>query len=362
MARILILSASAGAGHNRAAEALHESARAYCPGTETRWVDSLKYTNRLFAKAYEKSYIWMASSAPTLWGFFYKRATVSAEQKRFQKVVEMHDRHAYKKLAAHVDEFEPDALICTHFLPANALLARKTRVPVYLVVTDYEAHRLWVHRRAAGIFVATEEVRWQVGKFGYPVEQVRVTGIPIHPVFSSRQPPTTSDKPEILFMSGGFGMGQMATAVEHLLDLDLPFRLTVICGKNEKMRKRIQKLARGRAEVHGFVTNIHEFMARADLAITKSGGLTSSECLASALPIVVFSPIPGQEEANADALLERGAAVKARTPDVLDFKVRELLENPARLDMMKRAASSAARPGAGREILRCVLDENTPGG
>jgi len=116
------------------------------------------------------------------------------------------------------------------------------------------------------------------------------------------------------------------------------------------------------AEVLGFVTNVDELMGRSDLIITKSGGLTVSECLARRLPMVLYSPIPGQEECNADYLLEHGCAVKARTLDVLDYKVLELLENPARLDMMRRACGTVARASAGRDVLRHILDENSARG
>jgi len=368
MTRLLILSASAGAGHNRAAEAIHESARAYSPGVETRWVDSLKYTNRLFAKLYEQSYVWMASYSPSLWGILYKQAGKNVERKKIDKVIELHDRLTYRKLIEHVEEFRPDAAICTHFLPANVLLAKKVPIPVYVVVTDFDAHSLWLNRKAAGYFVASDEVKVQLARYGYPAERVRVTGIPIHPVFSREEPappPGTADrprKPRLLMMSGGFGMGHMEEVLERLLAIRTPFELTVVAGKNEKMKKKLEALASGRAVVHGFVTNVHELMAQSDLIITKSGGLTVSECLAKRLPMVIFSPIPGQEECNADFLLEHGCAVKARTLDVLDYKVLELLENPARLDMMKRAAGAVARPFAGRDILRHVLDENTARG
>ena len=361
MTRLLILSASAGAGHNRAAEAVHESARAYSPGVATEWVDSLKYTNRLFARLYERSYVWMASYSPSLWGILYKQAGKNVERRKLDKVIELHDRLTYRKLMGHVEEFRPDAAICTHFLPANVLLAKKLSIPVYVVVTDFDAHTLWLNRKAAGYFVASDEVKVQLARYGYPANRIRVTGIPIPPVFSQDAPAPPADKPRLLMMSGGFGMGHMEEVLERLLAIKNPFHLTVVAGKNEKMRKKLEAISAGRAEVHGFVTNVHELMGRSDLIITKSGGLTVSECLAKRLPMVIFSPIPGQEECNADYLLEHGAAVKARTLDVLDFKVLELLENPARLDMMKRAAGAIARPFAGRDILRHVLDENTSG-
>ncbi len=362
MARLLILSASAGAGHNRAAEALHESCRAFSPGVESAWVDSLKYTNRVFARLYEQSYVWMASYTPTLWGVLYKQAGKQKDRRRMEKLVELHDRLTYRKLIARVEEFRPDLVLCTHFLPANVVLAKKVGVPVYVVITDFDAHTLWVNRKAAGYFVASDEVKVLLARFGYPPDRIRVTGIPIHPVFAEPSPAPPSDRPRLLFMSGGFGMGHMEEALEALLAIRTPFHLTVVAGRNEKMKQRLEAIAGDRARVHGFVTNVHELMAASDLIITKAGGLTVSECLARRLPMVIFSPIPGQEECNADYLLEHGCAVKARTLDVLDYKVLELLENPSRLDMMKRACGAVARPWAGRDVLRHVLDENSARG
>ena len=358
MPRILILSASAGAGHNRAAEAVHECARAYSPGVETAWVDTLKYTNKLFSKVYERSYFWVASYAPDLWGALYKQLGKKRDPSAFEKVVELHDRLTYRKLMAHVEEFKPDAILCTHFLPMSVMLAKKVAVPVYVVVTDYDVHRQWVHKKAAGYFVASDHVKVILSRFGYPAEKIHVTGIPIHPAFARETPREASDRPRLLVMGGGLGMGDMEEALARVLSLPIQFHCTVVAGKNESMRRKLEKVADGRATVTGFVTNVHELMSKSDLIVTKSGGLTVSECLARQLPMVLYSPIPGQEECNADFLLEHGCAVKARSIDILDYKVMELLENPHRLDMMKRACAAVARPYAGRDVLRHLLDEN----
>lgn len=360
MPRLLVLSASAGAGHNRAAEAVHESAKTWCPGVESEWVDSLQYTNKLFSKLYEKSYFWLASHAPELWGALYKQLGKKRPPGTLEKAVELHDRLAYKKLMAHVERFRPDAVVCTHFLPMSVLLAKKIDVPVYVVVTDYDVHRQWLNTRAAGYFVGAEHVKVLLGRLGYPPGKIRVTGIPIHPVFAQEVAPSSSDKPRLLLMGGGLGMGDMVEALRRLLEL--PCRITVIAGRNEPLRRKLEAAAAGRATVHGFVDNIHELMGAHDLIVTKAGGLTVTECLARRLPMVLYSPIPGQEECNADYLLERGCAVKARSLDILDYKIHELLESPARLDMMKRACGAAARPYAGRDLLRAVLDENPPRG
>lgn len=356
MARFLILSTSVGAGHNRAAEALCEGAREWFPGLKTEWVDSLRYTNRVFARLYERSYLWMAGAAPDLWGLLYKHAGQRPDR-RLRQAVELYDRLAYRQLLRRVEEFRPDAVLCTHFLPVHVLLAKRVGVPVYVVVTDFDVHELWVDARAAGYFVASEEVRAILRRKEVPDDRIHVTGIPVHPTFTRPFPRAASDRPTVLFMSGGFGMGPMREALERILEIRRPLRLIVVAGRNERLRRGLSEVAGGQAEIHGFVPNIQDFMWKSDLIITKAGGLTVSECLACSLPMVLFAPLPGQEEANADYLLERGAAVKARTIDVLDFKVRQLLEDPDRLERMRKAAAAAARPYAGREILRGVLDD-----
>lgn len=357
--RILILSASAGAGHNRAAEALEAAAKEFYPGVSAQWADSLKYTPLFFRKFYEQSYLWMANHAPSLYGLLYKMTGKKSEPKA-GKIIKSYDRVSYTRLMRFVDRVDPDVVIATHFLPPNVILAHKGKhLPVYTVVTDYDIHPAWFNRGVAGYFVPTPEIKVQVERMGYPEDRVRVTGIPIHPVFSQehgsarRALKLRDDRPVVLFMSGGFGIGDMETAVERLAKIEKPFQLVVVCGKNESLRKKVSK-HKG-VQAHGFVKNVQDFMEASDLVITKAGGLTVSECLAKGAPMIIYSPIPGQEERNCDYLLERGAAIKAKSLEVLDYKVAELLETAGKLDTMKSAAASAARPHAAREILKHVV-------
>lgn len=359
MKRLLILSASAGAGHNRAAEALDAACAEFHPGVKSQWADSLKYTPRLFRKFYEQSYLWMASKSPMIWGMLYK-LTGKKTHPRADKLVRTYDRVSYTRLMKFIDKVAPDAVIATHFLPPNVIHAHRGRhLPVYTVVTDYDVHPMWYNPGVAGYFVPTEETKVQLARLGCPEDRIRVTGIPIHPIFSRtretacRALKLPENRPVVLFMSGGFGMGDMETAVNRLLRLADRCQLVVVCGKNESLRKRISRISG--IQVHGFVKNVQDFMQESDLVITKAGGLTVSECLAKGAPMVIYSPIPGQEERNCDYLLERGAAVKAKGLDVLDFKVAELLEAPDKLATMKRSARAAARPHAAREILGHVL-------
>lgn len=367
MARLLVLSAGAGAGHNRAAEAVAAAAKE--EGHEAHWLDALKYTSRVFNALYADAYIWMANHSPEVWGYFYKLLGKPAKQPVLERLVREYDSRSYRNFMEAVTDCRADAIVCTHFLPPNVVRAHLGRraPPLYTVITDFDVHRYWVQKETDGYFVGNDQVRWLLGQFGFPADRIDVTGIPVHPAFSRargraevrRELGLDPAAPTVLFMSGGFGMGDMAAATGQLLALDAPFQLLVVAGRNEKLRARLEKEVKGsrrRVRVFGFVDNVQDLMEASDLLISKSGGLTSCEAMARSLPMIVFSPIPGQEERNADYLIESGAALKAPAAPVLGFKVVEALQTPGRLGKMKAAAASIARPRAARDVVRRVLE------
>lgn len=367
MARLLFLSAGAGAGHNRAAEAL--AAAAAEEGHEARWLDVLKFTSRVFNALYADAYVWMANHSPELWGFFYKLMGKPVRRPALDRLVREYDSRSYKPFMEAVAGYRADAIVCTHFLPPNVVRAhlRERRPPLYTVVTDFDVHAFWVQPDTDTYFVGNDQVRWLMGRFGFPMDRIEVTGIPVHPVFSRtrgrrdvrRELGLDGAGPTVLFMSGGFGMGDMVSATEQLLALETPFQLLIVAGRNDRLRGRLEKAvqrSRRRVRVFGFVNNVQDLMEASDLLISKSGGLTSCESMARSLPMIVFSPIPGQEERNADYLIENGAALKAPTAEVLGFKVAEALETPGRLDKMRKSAAAIARPRAARDIVRRVLE------
>ncbi len=365
--RLLALSAGTGAGHNRAAEAIDACAREGFPDVASEWVDSLDYTNRVFQTLYGDSYIWMVNHSPALWGILYDAMGKKIQRPTLDRAIKTYDRLAYRKLKKHIDTFAPDAVVCTHFLPTNVVLARvrPKPPPVFVVVTDFDVHSAWINPGAAAYFVASDEVKHQVERYGIPAERVVVTGIPILPRFGVRRGrdavlrdlKLTPKAPVVLMISGGAGMASLEEAVERVLAVPQDMHLLVVCGKNEKLKKRVETLTKGageRARVYGFVTNVHDMMEAADLVITKAGGLTVSEALSRGAPMVIYMPIPGQEERNTDYLLERGAAVKAQGVSTIDFKVKELLSDSGRLARMRKAAEAIARPHAARDVIRLI--------
>ena len=290
----------------------------------------------------------------------------------FAKLRRAVERLNTRLLRDAIAAFAPDHIICTHFLPAE-LLAHEIRrgrpvAPVWVQVTDFDLHRMWVHTGMSGYFNASDEIAARMIARGIPAGAVYVTGIPIMPVFSRRydrvacaaeigiDPAMTT----LLLMTGGAGLTGGDTLVERLLQAPGTFQIIALAGRSAPLLERYRQLAArypGRLFPFGFTKTIERIMACADLAVTKPGGLTVSECLAMGLPMLLIAPIPGQEERNADYLIEQGVALKAHDAIALEFKTTTLLADPARLARMHERARAIARPDAALAVLRRVLPD-----
>jgi processive 1,2-diacylglycerol beta-glucosyltransferase len=232
--------------------------------------------------------------------------------------------------------------------------------------TDFETHRLWVNEPCDHYFTATEEGAQYLHYWGVPRERTTTTGIPIHPVFSEAKERGTllrkhgldAERPILLQLAGGFGVGPIEGIYRALLDVGLPLQVVVITGKNEKARKQLEAVpcpSRHRAKVLGFTDEIDELMAAADLVVSKPGGLTTSETLARGAAMVIINPIPGQESRNSDFLLENGAAIKVNNLGTLGYKLKALLSDAGRLRQLKANAQSLGRPRAAFDVVERAL-------
>jgi len=368
--KILLLSVSAGSGHKRAAEALLACALAEDEKVEIRHLDVMDFVTAGFRKIYTDFYIRLVNRAPLLWGYLY-HATNSAQAnsvlEKLRRGVERLNARPLKKM---LTSFQPDAIICTHFLPAEMLsyLLRKSELhcPVWVQVTDFDLHRMWVHDNMAGYFAANEEVAERMRQNGIPAHKIHVTGIPVMPGFM-QQPERhicaaeyglDPHKPTVLLMGGGAGVGDLDKLTAHLLCLDATFQLITLAGNNKPMLSKMQALAQQHPDKLlplGYSNQVERLMVCADLVITKPGGLTTSECLASGVAMIVTSPIPGQEERNADFLLEQGVALKAHDPISLAYRLNLLLSQPSKLREMRRKALALGKPHAAADVLTQVL-------
>jgi processive 1,2-diacylglycerol beta-glucosyltransferase len=271
---------------------------------------------------------------------------------------------------------QPDLCVATHFLPAEIIAwliaKKKLRARNAIVVTDYDVHAMWLCRTVDRYYLAIEEAAEYLANIGVPRAKLHVTGIPIDPLFAvplSRAEARKSlgldvEATNLLVSAGGYGIGPVEKLVKKLLDLQRPWQIVAIAGKAEKTRKRLEALAKVAGKIPsgaprlcavGFTTEMDKYMAAADLMVGKAGGLSTSEALARALPIALIEPIPGQEERNADHLLEAGAAIRCNNLPAAPWKIAALLDDPARLNRMREAARKLGKPAAAAAIAEDAL-------
>ena len=365
--QVLILSASAGAGHLRAAQAIERAFAEAAPTWEVHNHDTLRFTNPLFRRLYSKTYIEMVNRMPEILGWLYDRLDDPDQDDRLQLAFDKLNTGPLIKL---LERLQPDITVCTHFLPAEIIswLIGKGRLSTRqaIVVTDFDVHAQWLCPNYAHYFVAIDETRAHLEELGVPPEKVTVSGIPIDPVFAVPKDKLAMrekhglrpDGPVILSSAGGFGVGRVDELMTSLLKLRHRAQVVAVCGKNEELKAQLDELAsqqpadaRVALKVVGYTTEMDELMAASDLVIGKPGGLTTSEAMARGLVYVIVSPIPGQEERNSDHLLEEGAAIRCNNLPVLAYKVDQLLDDPARLEVMRRQALKLGRPRAAFDIV-----------
>ena len=369
--RILVLSASAGAGHVRAAQALEHALVATGRVREVRHVDILQYTSKLFRRVYAEAYLDLVNRAPEVLGWLYDYFDVPWKHERLRLALDKLNTTRFVRL---LERERPDWVVSTHFLPAEIIgwLRSKGRLTTRqaIVVTDFDVQGMWLTRHVDRYFVALDETRAHLERLGVPAATITVSGIPIDPVFAVPQDARAMrakhglapDRTTILVSAGGFGVGPIEALIHMLLELQHPSQLVVICGRSEALKRRLDELAAARPphvspalHVVGYTTEMDEYMAAADLLVGKPGGLTSSEALARGLALVIVHPIPGQEERNADHLLEAGVAIRCNNLPVLAYKIDRLLADPRRLAAMRANARRLARPHAAREIAAVLV-------
>jgi len=343
---------------------------------EVRHVDVLNYTNKVFRHLYSKAYLDMVNRMPEMMGWLYDHLDKPWKNERRRLAL---DKLNTRPLVKLLKEYKPDITVCTHFLPAEILswLKAKERIgcPQAIVVTDFDVHAMWLCRYYEQYFVALEETQMHMEKLGIPANKVTVTGIPIDPLFASvknkremrMKHGLAPDKTTILVSTGGFGVGRVEDLSDCLSKLEHETQIVVLCGRNEELRKKLDKLAAKRPAGSsvsmlniGYTTLMDEFMSASDILLGKPGGLTTSEALAKGLVFVIVNPIPGQEERNSDHLLEEGVAIRCNNLPVLGYKVDRLLDDAARFARMQDSARRLARPHAARDIVTKLRDLQRP--
>jgi processive 1,2-diacylglycerol beta-glucosyltransferase len=376
--KIMVLSASTGSGHVRAAQAIEEACRKDKRVSEVLNIDTLDYTNKVFHRIYAKGYLEAVKSAPDLWAWAF-----DASDKPWQKslVSSVMERLISQPLVKKIKEYQPDICICTHGMPSDIIstliMQNEIQTNLGIVVTDYYVHALWLTDIFTRYFVAKKESAIHLSLLGLPSERIVVSGIPVMEAFSKKSARTglrnkngiPTDLPMVLLSAGNFGTMAAGDIMKILEQIKTPCRVVIVCGKNEKLKAELEECTAdldGSMACHftliGFTDVIHEYLAMSDLFIGKPGGLSTSECLVSGIPMIIWDPIPGQELFNTYHVLENGAGVMPNNALTIGFKVDQILADPKRLKQMSANALRLGFPLAARTIVDAMLEneDETP--
>ena len=367
--RILILSASVGNGHVTAAESLKKAFEVKGLAAEVRHEDVLKFTNTLFQRLYSRAYIDLVNHMPEVLGWMYDKFD---EPWKNEKRRLFFDKLNTRPLVKMIREYDPDWIVCTHFLPSEIISdlkgSGKMTTPQAIVVTDFDMHAMWLCRNYEQYFVALDETRFYLNSLGCPSEKTTVSGIPIDPKFSETKPKNEMrakysldpEMPTVILSLGGFGVGSIETLLDSLRTIKPPVQILAMCGKNEELKAKLEgepaDKSGARVVPVGYTRDMDEYMSASDLIVGKPGGLTTCEALAKGLVFVIANPIPGQEERNADHLLGQGAAIRSNNPATLGYKIEQLINDPARLATMRKNALKFARPNSAFDIVDTLVN------
>lgn len=365
--KVLVLSIKAGMGHHKTGMAVMDYLKE-C-GAECNMLDTYEYIAPLLSEAVNNGYLLSTKIAPRMFGRGYEFALKlnKPEAGMFEK---MFETVSLPKLRRYIEDYNPDVIVSTHPFSAmilNNMITDKTleKCVTVGIITDFTIHPFWEKTNLDYYVTASVLLDYQMKKKQIDKNKILPFGIPIEPKFSkkiskeeARVQAKIENKKTLLVIMGSMGYGKIFSRLIELDELEIDFQIVLVCGNN----KRLYKTASAHrwkhdVYVNAYVDNVDVLMDAADLIITKPGGLTTSEFLAKSLPAVIMSPIPGQEDRNAEFLLNNGLAVKVSKLTPIDEVVYQLLTNPWRLEVLASAEKHAAHPDAAKKLGDFIIEK-----
>ena len=389
--KVLIMSASTGGGHNRAARAIKEELESRTidnMSIECEIVDSLKLVNNTMDKVISRGYEKSALYTPKAYGSVYRFSETTIASKNEFKTNPLTSLMA-RKFKHLLNESTPDLIIGTHPFPMIALSTLKknnnihslsrsesfyksTKVdipPMISVLTDYTTHSTWIQNEIDYYIVGHEYVKELLVYEGVDSEKVKAYGIPVEKSFLSHRDRETvltelglsPEKLTVLLMGGSFGAGNIKETLEDLIAIDRDFQVLVITGRNEHLKDKLSKMLD--STIHnknicllGYTNKMNDILASIDVLISKPGGLTTTEALLNDVPMIVPYFIPGQEEENLDFLTNCGAALRTTKKYSLPVLLKVLIDDPSRLDNLRKNIKSIRKFDSAVNISNLVVD------
>lgn len=362
--RILLFSEGFGAGHTQAAHSLAVGLRHLDPTIKTKVVELGSFLHPTIAPWVFSMYRKTVTFQPKLYGALYR----SQYKKSLNKFTQLAlHRIFYSQAAEVIRQLRPDAIVCTHPFP-SAVVSRLKRfgldIPLYTVITDYDAHGTWVTPEVNKYLVSTDDVKLKLLRRGVPLCNIEVTGIPVHPNFWNshnkeeiRRQFFLKPLPTALIMGGGWGLLSNEKLLEDVVKWRDQMQLIFCLGNNLKALAKLSEHPSFQHEnirLMGFTREIDKLMDVSDLLITKPGGMTCTEGLAKGIPMLFYDPIPGQEEENVQYFTDQGFGEKITSAETIDRWFSHLLDRYP--EMSGRQSSPESRLYKPAECSQMILD------
>ena len=365
--KILLMYITLNSGHHRASLAIENALRQISPSIEILNINAFGYTNPILEKVINRTYAEVIKTKPEVWEYLYDNPKVLKSVQGLREVIHKYNSKRLKKL---LEDFKPDAVVCTQAFPCGMIADYKRklnlRLPLVGVLTDNAPHSYWIFRDVDYYVTPSDISKERFVKNGVSAEKIKSYGIPIDLKFGKSHDRNTACKsigldpelPTVLIMGGSQGLGPVKNIATILENIEIPFQLIVICGTNKRLKNNLSKRSaryKKRMLVFGHVENVDEIMEMSSIIITKPGGLTTAEALSKDLPMIIAHPIPGQETKNTEFLLQQGVALKAEDNEDIAVLVQELLINNTKLDEMKKRIADLKKPNSAVDIAKLVL-------
>lgn len=359
--KILVIHATAGAGHKKAAEAIYNGLQRHTTH-QVQLVDSLEYTNPFFKYSYPATYVFMVTKLAKIWQFAFWMLDIP-----FLQPIIRFSRRCYNAintgpLVKFLKKEQFDCIITTHFMSAevSSYLKRTKQIKskVICVVTDFDVHHIWINQGTDIFTGACEYTKQKICSFGIPANRVFSLGIPTDEKFSEptdkremrKKLNVNTDMFTVLIATGSFGMGPLA----ELIVLLKGYQLLVVCGHNKDLYDRLKSQSSSKVHIFGLVNNMDELMSASDAMVTKPGGLSVAESLVKKLPLIFFSAIPGQETGNINVLKRYEAAADQGTLLDIVKRVDELSARPEVVENLRRKIEVLSKPNAVKDIIKLI--------
>ena len=373
MKKILIFYASYGGGHLSAAKSIKNFIDENYTDFDCEMIDCMKYISKPIEKITTEAYREMAKKTPKLWGKVY----FDSEKGVVSKFTRDSNKLMAQKLNHLIKEKNPDIIISTHPFSSQmcSYLKKKGKLDCKLatILTDFAIHNQWLigHEYIDYFFVSNDTMKNDMINYGINAEKIHITGIPMSNRFLETFDKNkiynyfnlSPNKKTILFFGGGeFGLGKSKTVkmlkifIENLED----FQIVAIAGKNKTMKSYFEQLvdytnSSDRVKVLGFTDKVPELMHISEIVVSKPGGLTTTETLSCELPMIIINPIPGQEEENANFLVEKGVAVWIKSLEDTKNIITDVFFNLNNLNTMKENSKNLSKKDSTKKICELLL-------